>query len=114
MEGVEILAIGEMGINECFNWSVAIFGGLAIGIIAGLLLGAAENSFGLFLFVTPFTSLFVGAILGFGCPAYQDMISTYKVTISDEVSMNDFMNKYEILNQDGKIYTVKERTPNVD
>ena len=39
---------------------------------------------------------------------------TYKVTISDEVSMNEFMDKYEILTQDGKIYTVKERTPNVD
>ena len=39
---------------------------------------------------------------------------TYKVTIADEVSMNEFMDRYEILNQDGKIYTVKERTPNVD
>lgn len=114
MEGVEILAIGEIGINECFNWSVAIFGGLAFGIIASLLLAAAENDFKLFLFIAPFVSLFAGAILGFGCPAYQDMIPTYKVTISDEVSMNEFMDKYEILNQDGKIYTVKERTPNVD
>lgn len=114
MTGVEILAIGEMGINECFNWPVAIFGGLAVGIIASLLLGAAENDFELSLCIAPFASLFAGAILGFGCPAYQDMIPTYKVTISDEVSMNDFMNKYEILNQDGKIYTVKERTPDVD
>jgi hypothetical protein len=39
---------------------------------------------------------------------------TYKVIISDEVSMNEFMGKYEILNQDGKIYTVKEKTPDVD
>lgn len=114
MEGVEILAIGEMGINECFNWSVAIFGGLSIGIIAGLLMGAAENDFELSLFIAPFVSLFAGAILGFGCPVYQDMIPTYKVTVSNEVSMNEFMNKYEVLSQDGKIYTVKERTPDVD
>ena len=33
----------------------------------------------------------------------------YKVTISDEVSMNEFMKKYEIINQEGKIYTIKER-----
>ena len=33
----------------------------------------------------------------------------YQVTISDEVSLNDFMDKYEILDQEGKIYTVKER-----
>lgn len=33
----------------------------------------------------------------------------YKVTIDDSVSMTEFMDKYEILDQEGKIYTVKER-----
>ena len=33
----------------------------------------------------------------------------YKVTINDSVSMNKFLYKYEILDQEGKIYTVKER-----
>ena len=33
----------------------------------------------------------------------------YKVTIDDSVSMNEFLDKYEILDQDGKIYTVRER-----
>ena len=33
----------------------------------------------------------------------------YKVTIDDSVSMNEFLNKYEILDQEGKIYTVKEK-----
>ena len=33
----------------------------------------------------------------------------YKVTIDDSVSMNEFLNKYEILEQEGKIYTVRER-----
>lgn len=38
------------------------------------------------------------------------VISTqYKVTIDDSVSMNEFLDKYEILDQEGKIYTVKER-----
>ena len=32
-----------------------------------------------------------------------------KVTIDDSVSMNEFLDKYEILDQEGKIYTVKER-----
>ena len=32
----------------------------------------------------------------------------YKVTIDDSVSMNEFLEKYEILDQEGKIYTVKE------
>ena len=33
----------------------------------------------------------------------------YKVTVDDSVSMNEFLDKYEILDQEGKIYTVKER-----
>ena len=34
---------------------------------------------------------------------------TYKVTISDEVNFVEFSNKYEIIDQDGLIYTIKER-----
>lgn len=33
----------------------------------------------------------------------------YKVTIDDSVSMNEFLDKYEFFDQEGKIYTVKER-----
>lgn len=33
----------------------------------------------------------------------------YKITIDDSVSMNEFLDKYEILDQEGKLYTVKER-----
>ena len=33
----------------------------------------------------------------------------YKVTIDDSVLMNEFLDKYEILDQEGKIYTVRER-----
>lgn len=34
----------------------------------------------------------------------------YKVTIEDSVSLNEFLDKYEILGQEGRIYTVKEKT----
>ena len=33
----------------------------------------------------------------------------YQVTVSDDVNFNEFSSKYEILDQEGKIYTVKER-----
>ena len=32
----------------------------------------------------------------------------YKVTIDDSVSMNEFLDKYEIIDQEGKIYTGKD------
>lgn len=33
----------------------------------------------------------------------------YTVNVDDSVSMNEFLDKYEILDKEGKIYTVKER-----
>ena len=33
----------------------------------------------------------------------------YQVVVSEDVNFEDFMDKYEILDQDGKIYTVRER-----
>ena len=33
----------------------------------------------------------------------------YQVTVNDSVSMNEFQNKYEIIEVEGKIYTVRER-----
>ena len=33
----------------------------------------------------------------------------HKVIINDSVKMNDFLEHYEILDQEGKIYTVRER-----
>lgn len=33
----------------------------------------------------------------------------YQVVVSDEVKFNDFMGKYEILEQNGNIYTIQER-----
>ena len=32
----------------------------------------------------------------------------YEVTLNDSVPMNDFMNTYEVLEQRGQIYVVKE------
>ena len=36
----------------------------------------------------------------------------YKVIIEDGVELNEFLNHYEILDQDGEIYTVKEKGEN--
>ena len=39
----------------------------------------------------------------------QETQTLYEVTISDEVSFKDFTSKYEIIEQRGEIYIVKER-----
>lgn len=37
----------------------------------------------------------------------------YKVIISDEENFTEFSEKYEVLEQDGKIYTIKEKDENI-
>lgn len=45
-----------------------------------------------------------------GCLVPEDKYEThYQVTINDSVSINEFQNKYEIIEVEGKIYTVRER-----
>ena len=45
-----------------------------------------------------------------GCLIPEDKYETrYQVTVDDSVSMNKFQNKYEIIEVEGKIYTVRER-----
>lgn len=43
------------------------------------------------------------------CEFYKDSHKTYKVIVDDNVSFNDFIEKYVIVDQDGQIYEVRER-----
>ena len=116
MNGVEILSSAQVACELAFNWAafwIAFGITLCIVILSGVVpVVKGECEWWLILIC-----LFIGAIGGsmMGC-LFGNVCSTpiayethYKVTIDDSVSMNEFLNKYEILDQEGKIYTVKER-----
>lgn len=75
---------------------------------------------GLFLdLFNDFSDGIIGAIAGcvvgilayaiiFEC-AFPEKYIKYKVTISEEVSMVEFYEKYEIIDVDGTIYTIREK-----
>ena len=114
MAGMEILATGRHATSFEPN-SPVFLSVLAFCVIGGLVVGSKDKEYGLGALL----GLLIGMLAGFLASVVVGVVEikyypTYKVTISDEVSMNEFMDKYEILNQDGKIYTVKERTPDVD
>ena len=108
MTGVEILATQEVATAFGFCWAgficltiVGLFGG------AFLYLGHESIPASLFIFVFALAAaLFVGFQTD-GIPTEYE--THYKVIISDEVSMNEFLERYEIMDQEGKIYTVRER-----
>ena len=114
MTGVEILATGEGATSFEPNFPTLLFV-LALCCIGGTIIGSKDKEYGLGAMIGLAIGLFAGFFLSVIVGIVEiEYYPTYKVIISDEVSMNEFMDRYEILNQDGKIYTVKERTPNVD
>lgn len=116
MQGVEILTMSQVATEWEFNCA-AFWITYAIMVVLCTFLG-------LYWFLTNqcewgvIPALFILGAL-FGIPvgySVEDMYSTpvayetqYKVTISDEVSMNEFIKHYEVIDQDGKIFIVTEK-----
>lgn len=116
MEGVEILSEKVVYVFEYQSWVFWLIVGIcaAIGFVIGGVTGGGDFDFGdAFILLIPFIVL--GIILG--ClgllatakPTEEVEYIEQKVTVSDEVSMNEFYEKYYVIEQEGKIYTVRER-----
>lgn len=113
MTGVEILSTAEVAVVFGFCW-VGFIWLIIAGIVYGFLTVFAGDNLPLAVFVFMFV-LAIAFIIGFvgeGEPtAYE---TQYKVTVSDEVSMNEFLARYEIIDQEGKVYTVRQRDDYVE
>ena len=118
MEGVRILASEEVAIAwETWNWgafwaAVVLF--FIIGLVAGITFGFQEQDFSAFLImsITVFLagSTLFGLVAGFGIHGnVTDYETQCKVIIDDDVSMNEFYEHYEVIDQEGEIFTVRER-----
>ena len=112
--GVAVLATNEVVVEYAFNYTMfwVIFGGAAgISFLIGVTLSIhhCDPSYIGIGFIGSLAGIMLGALAGAftGAPIEYDL--RYKVTISDEVSMNEFFEKYEVIETEGKIYTVRER-----
>lgn len=111
MAGVEILAIEEVTRTGCTDGGLAALMIMALfGIIIGIFW---YNSF--YDYWGVIVGIVMGAIFGGATGVVIDRINKpapdeihYKVIVSDEVPMNEFLSRYEIIEVEGKIYTVKE------
>ena len=110
MNGVEILS-SEIIYNTILPeyWL-----GIGLGLLVLLIMAMAlcfSNDYIIAGFICLALSLVSGIVGGLGGTYSTTDINhiEYKVIIDDSVSMNEFLDKYEILDQEGKIYIVKER-----
>ena len=116
MSGVEILATEEVAIAwASWNWKgflLAVGLCLLVGIIAGILASISDDwELGVIIFLVVFIagSALFGTLVGCTTDEPIEYETLYKVVIDNSVSMNEFTEKYEIIDQDGKIYIVREK-----
>ena len=115
MNGIEILATQEVAIAWTFSWvGFFIMFGFAIGlfVVAGCIAGLVHSDAKLcggIIIIGVLISIFFGMLIGYGAQEPTKHETRYKITISDDVPMNEFLERYEIISQEGKIYTVRER-----
>ena len=116
MSGVEILA--ERIIYQFNPFNIFFLLGVILGIpifIRVIRAAKREKSLDVPLVILTLVLVFViGLVCGvatMATPLVDREIKyiEYQVIIDDSVSMNEFLDHYEILGQNGKIYTVKER-----
>ena len=110
MNGVEILSSETIYNTVLPEWCIGV--GLVCSFIFTILMVifmANEHDTGAVLSILAIIASIV--VSGLGDTINKNSINhiEYKATIDDSVSMNEFLDKYEILDQEGKIYTVKER-----
>lgn len=106
MNGVEILSATAQTSWYGWTFGVAFF----ITVAACLVVSFSTKKIGLGIGAGLIAFLLCAIFFAVGgVGEYETGEYHYKVTIDDSVSMNEFLDKYEILDQEGKIYTVRER-----
>ncbi len=116
MEGVQILNQFEVVTELAFSWSsfwIGLVIGAAGGLIGAILFGLSEADWCAFFVCCGIFIPIFGALVGglCGCLGREPVAyeTRYEVSINEEVNIQEFMDKYEILETRGSIYTVREK-----
>lgn len=115
MQGVEILTSAQVATEYATNWSAFwISFGIIFGIafIIGVISSIQECDW-FYMGVCSFAGIGLGCVIGlYACIIFDKPVAyetQYQVIISDDVSLTEFYEHYEVIDQDGKIFTVKEK-----
>lgn len=115
MNGIEILSQSEVVTATAYNTTacaIAFWVVMAICVVIGVFVSIIDDNWSWLFLAVVFgilISLLVLVVV-VDITEYPTAYETYyKVTVDDNVSMNEFNEKYEIVSQEGKIYTIRER-----
>ena len=113
MEGITILnqTLHEGAIiDPLFMIGLILIGAaLFLGIVGGLMSSCKIKIIPYIFLGVALTFFAVGMAIGAFGP--REQITRYQVLIDESVSFVEFNERYEIISQDGTIYTIQEREP---
>lgn len=114
MTGVEVLAVQEVAVSYGLDLTIFYVSCAVVALITTLIVGFGMYvDLGWYSFaIGSLCGIILGVVMGYVMARDSKPLeyeTQYKVTISDEVPMNEFVAKYEILSQEGRIYTVRSR-----
>lgn len=114
MDGITVLSQSE--IMDTPTWTCVItMIGFLIFVISSMIAVICSQEIIQIIFGINSICFFILFVFGLFCVNFVENPTgkyTYKVTISDEVNFVEFDNKYEMIDQDGLIYTIKEKENN--
>lgn len=111
IDGITVLSQNEIIITPTWTCIITMIGFITFVISLIIALNVNQEIIET-IFGISSICFFILFIVGICCMCFVEIGTgeyTYKVTISDEVNFVEFNNKYEIIGQDGLIYTIKER-----
>ena len=118
MNGVEILAVEQVVVGWKYNFEVfrvSLGVVLILVILFAILFAIIYDEISAFFAALIFGAIIAGCIAGFIGLAEKEpteYVYEYMVVVSESVSLSEFSEQYEIIDQQGKIYTVRERETN--
>lgn len=110
MAGIEILNSFQIPIEYAFNWVAALVAFIIMAIIIMILAMTTDMGWQVGLIMGSFFGIILGIILGCATQVPSKYETHYEVLLSDEITLTEFLEEYEIVGQEGKIYTIRERT----
>lgn len=108
MTGVEILASTQVVTKSVFNWEV-FWIVLVVFAALGFFIGYIMDNWRLGLILGLLVGVLYGFIAGVDFVKPVEYTNQHKVIISEDVSMLEFTEKYEIVGTEGEIYIVNEK-----
>lgn len=116
MNGIEILSQSEAVAELAYNWtafSLVLIIMSTIGIVLGIIIGKQEKSYFIAAVIISLNisfGLIPSFIAGREYSTPVEYKTQYRVTIDETVSMIEFYERYEIVEQEGKIFTIEEKS----